>query len=205
MSAINCSEFDALLCDYLDGTLDRERRSEFETHLATCSPCGELARDAAEAMAFMERAADVEPPPQLVTRILYQVPRGRTEGFRGWLNRLLKPVFQPVLQPRYVMGAMLTIVSMAMTTRCAGAPDHPLNASDLDPVKLWTALDNRVHRVWDRSLKTYESMRLVYEVQSRLRDWQDQQDDEAAETPAQDRKLPMKATEPRPSGSARSL
>ncbi|MDQ6665035.1 MAG: zf-HC2 domain-containing protein [Acidobacteriota bacterium] len=201
MSApIHCAEFDALLCDFLDGTLDgpsnEKRRAEFETHLAECSACGELARDAAEAMAFMERAADVEPPARLVTRILYQVPRGRTDGFRGWLNRLL----EPVRQPRYVMGAMLTIVSMAMMTRCAGAPDHPLNASDLDPVKLWTALDNRVHRVWDRSLKTYESMRLVYEVQSRLRDWQDQQDDEAAvstETPGQSRKLPMKA-QPQP-------
>lgn len=203
MTPINCAEFDALLCDYLDGTLDRESRLRFETHLAECSACGELARDAAEAVAFVGRAADVEPPPQLVTRILYQVPRGRMDGFRGWLNRLL----QPVLQPRYVMGAMLTIVSMAMMTRCAGAPDHPLNAADLDPVKLWTALDNRVHRVWERSLKTYESMRLVYEVQSRIRDWQDQQDDEA---PGADRKLPLKlplknATEPQPSGSARSL
>ncbi len=183
---IPCADLETLLCDYLDGTLARERRPSFELHLAECPACADLARDAAAAIAFMDRAASVEPPPELVTKILYQIPRGRTGGIGGWLNRLT----QPILQPRYVMGAMLTVVSLAMMTRCAGAPDHPLNAADLDPVKLWTALDDRVHRVYQRSLKTYESMRLVYEVQTRIREWQAEQEEEApAET---DRKLPMK-------------
>lgn len=188
---MNCADCEALLCDYLDGTLSRERRGGFEGHLAGCESCASLARDAAAAIAFMSRAADVEPPPQLVTRLLYQIPRGRTRGFVGWLNRLLRPV----LQPRYVMGAMLTILSLSVMTRCAGAPDHPLNASDLDPVKLWASLDDRVHRVWQRSLKTYESMRLVYEVQTRIREWQEQQqEDDAAvtETSSPNRQLPLK-------------
>ena len=30
------------------------------------------------------------------------------------------------------------------------------------------------HRVWDRTLKYYESMRVVYEIQSRLKDLSDQ-------------------------------
>lgn len=188
---LDCANCEALLCDYLDGALPRERRGSFEGHLTECASCAALARDAAAAIAFMDRASDVEPPPQLVTKLLYQIPRGRTVGFQGWVNRLLRPV----LQPRYVMGAMLTILSLSIMTRCAGAPDHPLNASDLDPVKLWASLDDRVHRVWQRSLKTYESMRLVYEVQTRIREWQDQQqEDDAAvtETSSPNRQLPMK-------------
>ena len=189
MNPLTCTEFDALLCDYLDGAVDARQKALLESHTAECAECAELARDAGAAIAFIDRTSEVDVPQQLVTKILYQIPTkmsGRLAsrtGVRGWFNRLL----EPVLQPRYVMGAMLTILSLAMMTRCAGAPDHPLNASDLDPVRLWTALDDRVHRTWERTVKTYESMRLVYEVQTRLREWKTQQpEDEAglAENPA---------------------
>ncbi len=182
MNRLKCTEFDALLCDYLDGVADAGQRAMAEAHIAECGECADLARDARAALAFVERTEEVDVPQQLVTQILYQIPTkmsGRLSvrtGVRGWVNRLL----EPVLQPRYVMGAMLTILSLAMMTRCAGAPDHPLNASDLDPVRLWTALDDRVHRSWERTVKTYESMRLVYEVQTRLREWKSQQPEDEA-------------------------
>jgi Putative zinc-finger len=177
---MNCADLDPILCDYLDGTLPADQRIAIERHLAECAACAELARDARAAMAFMERVADVDPPQELITKILYQTPavRGfwKRSGFRGWLNR----VFAPVMQPRVVMGAMMTILSLSMMTRCAGTPQHPLSASDLDPIKLWASLDDRAHRMWDRSMKAYESMRLVYEVRSRLRDWKAQQDENTA-------------------------
>jgi hypothetical protein len=170
---MTCNDFDALLCDYLDGTLAADRRSLMDVHVAGCAECASLARDAREVMGLVERSADVEMPPEMVTRILQQVPRG------GWLERVLGPVFQPIFQPRVVMGAMLTVLSLSMMTRCAGAPKHALTAADLDPVRLWTAFDDKTHRVWDRSVKSYESLKLVYEVQNRVNEWkQKQQEDE---------------------------
>ena len=55
-------------------------------------------------------------------------------------------------------------------------------AADLNPVRLWTSLDNRTHRIWDRAVKSYDSMRLVYEVKSEIAVWSEQQrqEDEAA-------------------------
>ena len=44
--------------------------------LVICAECAELARDAAAAVAFMERAATVDAPPELVTRILYEITDG---------------------------------------------------------------------------------------------------------------------------------
>jgi len=67
---MNCADVEILICDYLDGTLPEERKSAVERHLAQCPACAELARDSAAAVAFMERAAAVEPPPELITRIL---------------------------------------------------------------------------------------------------------------------------------------
>ena len=71
---MNCADLEILICDYVDGTLDAAHRAEVEAHLAECELCAELAHDSAAAVRFMERAADVEPPPELVTRILFDAP-----------------------------------------------------------------------------------------------------------------------------------
>ena len=60
---MNCSDFEILLCDYLDGTLAPEQRRSVEAHRDACPACAELARDVVGVTAFIERAAAVEPPP----------------------------------------------------------------------------------------------------------------------------------------------
>ena len=74
---MNCFELETLLCDYVDGTLAPVQRAEAERHLAQCPGCAEMARDAAAVVALTERAADVEPPAQLVTRILFDLAAQR--------------------------------------------------------------------------------------------------------------------------------
>ena len=61
---MTCAELEILLADYLDGTLSRRRGAEVEAHLAACPACAELASDARLAMSFIDRAADIEPPPR---------------------------------------------------------------------------------------------------------------------------------------------
>ena len=99
------------------------------------------------------------------------------------------------------MGAMLTLMSVTMLSRCAGDPKKILTAADLDPVRLWSSLDDRTHRMWDRTMKSYESMRLVYEIRNQINDWKQQQaeaEETAAEASANSRKvsvLPANATQ----------
>jgi len=190
---MRCEEFDALLADHLDGTLARSEQAAFAEHLNSCAACSAYEADARSALSFMEMAADVEPPPQLAGRILQATNAGwefklRAKGIRGWINR----AFAPVLRPRIVMGAMLTLMSLTMLTRCAGGPKNTLTAADLDPIRLWSALDDRAHRVWDRTMKGYESMRVVYEIRTQLNEWKQQQaesEDAAADAKANSRKL----------------
>ena len=117
---MNCAEAEILICDLVDGTLAPGPRAELERHLAACSACAELARDSAAAVAFMERAADVEPPPALVTRILFDPPwaNARARSSAGLRNRL-RMLLQPVLQPRFAMGMAMTILSFAMLAKSA--------------------------------------------------------------------------------------
>ena len=195
---MTCANLEIALCDYLDGTLSPAERAEVDSHLSTCASCAELARDGAAAIAFMERVADVEPPPELVTR-MFAIP-GRPEarasmraGMSGWLRKLM----QPMLEPRMVMGLSLTILFFGMMARCAGIPERKLAPADLDPAHVWVGAEERVHRGWERTVKFYENLRFVYQIQSRLREWREQQDQDAtapAETavPATDeRRLPV--------------
>ena len=199
---LSCAEFERLLADWIDGALAvparQAERDVFVRHLESCAACAALLEDASAAVAFMDRAADVEMPPALVSKILQATNSGwefklRGRGVSGWINRK----FAPILRPRFVMGAVLTLVSMTMLTRCA--PNRTLTAADLDPVRLWTSLDNRTHRIWDHAVKSYESMRLVYEVKTRINDWTEQQkleDEAAADARADKRKLDSPKQQP---------
>ena len=196
---MTCANFEIALCDYLDGTLTAAGKAEFDQHLAECAACAELARDAGAAVSFMERVADVEPPPELVTRLfaIAQMPEAKTRirgGIRGWFRRLL----QPVLQPRMVMGLSLTILFFGMMARCAGVPGRRLNTADLDPSHVWAGVEDRVQRGWERSVKFYENLRVVYQIQSRLREWREQQEQDSAvaptETTTDERRLPVHPT-----------
>jgi anti-sigma factor RsiW len=193
---MTCEDFDGLLCDYIDGTLPAAKRQVAEVHIDSCAACAQLVRDSRFVMDFADRAEEVEAPKELYTRILNQVPQSglaaQVVNSQSWLSQKIRGMLSPVLQPRFVMGAMMTLLSLSMLTRCAGPPKHALTAADLDPVRLWSSLDDKVERTWVRSVKAYESMRLVYEVQSRVSEWkQKQQDDEE-----ENLRLPKAKTQP---------
>jgi anti-sigma factor RsiW len=182
---MTCAELEILLCDYVDGTLHASERTALESHLAGCAACKQLAEDVAGVTAFMGRAADVNPPAELMTRILHYAPSGRRAANRAaneernslspsWIKRLFGGFVQSVLQPRYVMGMAMTILSFSMLARFAHIDPRQLRPADLDPVKVWQGIDDRSHRVWDRTMKYYDNLKLVIEVQSRLKEWTDQ-------------------------------
>jgi anti-sigma factor RsiW len=187
---MNCADVEISLADYLDGTLVAERKSALEGHLSTCADCEELARDAAGAVAFMERAADVTAPPELVTRILFEISSGPSHAAvkPSWMRRIFGnsiggKLIEPVLQPKYAMGMAMTLLSFAMLGRFAGIEVKHLTPADLDPVKIWTAAEDRATRTWQRGVKYYESLRLVYEIESRVKEWSDDGSDAASNKP----------------------
>ncbi|HWQ54870.1 MAG TPA: anti-sigma factor [Bryobacteraceae bacterium] len=191
---MNCAEAELYICDLVDGTLAPEAKAELERHMAACSACAELARDAAAGVSFMERAAEVEPPPELVTRILFDPPwaQSRARAAAGGLRNRLRALWQPILQPRFAMGMAMTILSFAMLARFV-KPVRQLTPGDLNPKAVWAAVDDRAYRTWQRTVKFYESLRLVYQIQSTVREWQQEQ--EAVEDPAElktdERRLPV--------------
>jgi len=192
---MNCADAELLICDY--ATLSSADRFELERHLADCPGCAELARDSAAALRFIGLAADVEPPPELITRILFDAPWNKTQSksrARGWISSLLSPI----LQPKFAMSMALTILSLSMLARFV-TPVRQLKPSDLKPAEIFTALEDRAIRTWARTVKFYENLKFVYQIQTTLRDWQQQDEDRRAAQPAaggqaDERKLPVKST-----------
>ncbi len=172
---MNCAEVEILLADYVDGTIRGEERSALEAHLASCQACAAMAQDAAGAVAFMERAAAVEAPPELVTRILFEVTAGPSRSVvkPSLTRRLFGRWLEPILQPRFAMGMAMTVLSFAMIGRFTHV--RQLTPADLDPVKVWTAAEDRVVRWYNRGVKYYESLRVVYEIETRLKEWAEEQ------------------------------
>ncbi len=181
---MNCAELDILICDYVDGALNATERAVVESHLTGCASCRALVDDSRAVLSFLEGVPAVEPPPQLITRIINEVPAADgglgsgkpAGGVGGWLRGWMKPLWQP----RLAMGMAMTILSFSMLGRFT-APVKQLKPSDLDPVKVWAAVEDKSHRIWDRTLKYYESLRVVYEIQSRLKDLSDQEATEKTE------------------------
>ncbi len=186
---MNCAEIEILICEYVDGTLKPAQRAEVESHCAGCATCAALARDSAAAVAFMERAAEVEAPPELITRMLFDAPWQKNKP--GWLPK----IFNSVLQPKFALSMAMTILSFSMLF----GQFRQLRPADLQPTKVWAEIEDRAYRTWARTMKFYDNLKFVYQIQTTLREWQQDQeaqqpvsDSETPQTKPDEHKLPVK-------------
>ena len=173
---MKCAEFEIYLCDYLDGTLDREGRARVEEHMTSCAACAELAADCGAAVTVLRNAESVEPPAELLNRILFHAPTAPVAASRAARKRWFSGWFAPLLQPRLAMGLAMTILSFSMVGRILGLEERPITMADLQPARVVTNIDLKVHRAWDRAVKYYESLRVVYLIQTQLREWSEQEE-----------------------------
>ncbi|HWB87164.1 MAG TPA: anti-sigma factor [Bryobacteraceae bacterium] len=194
---MKCADLEIRICDYLDGTLAPAERAAVEQHLAECPTCAAMAKDCAAAVDFMGRAADVEPPPELITRILFDGPwthKKPAGGAKGWFASLVSPI----LRPKFSMGMAMTILWLSMLAKFV-LPVRQLRPSDFEPSQVWASLEDRGYRVWARTLKFYDNLKFVYQIQTTLNEWQQQQEEEQRTPPppgnpgtqTDDRKLPV--------------
>ena len=75
-----------------------------------------------------------------------------------------------------------------------------LRPSDLQPTKVWAGLEDRAYYAWGRTVKFYENLKFVYQIQTMLREWQQQDEEQqpggaqkSSARPAEQRKLPVKS------------
>jgi len=77
----------------------------------------------------------------------------------------------------------MTILVFATLARFV-TPTYVFRAADLRPSAIWAGLEDRAYRTWGRAEKFYDNLKVVYQIQSTLREWQQRDDDQPPAAPA---------------------
>src|SRR5690348_49776 len=173
-SGMECSQFEVLLADALDGTLTAQTREAFDAHRLSCAICGPLFAETQEGMALLGGLEDAEPPKNLVHNILaatslaekrLAAPSAAGEGWMAWLRQRLPSPMAGMLHSRFATSFAMAFFSLALTLNLLGVRvsqiDWRPSALRKSVVLEYTHLEARVQRY-------YENMRIVYEVESRV-------------------------------------
>jgi len=165
-----CEQIEERLSEHLDGLLDAQERAAFESHVAGCALCRKLVAQVGGTLAQIHQLEMVEEPLGLATAILDATlgPRAPKKSWKifGWL--------QPVLQPRMAMGFATVVLFGWVSLQALGVQVNEIRLSDLHPVKLYHASTRQAHLIYARGEKFVSDLRVVYEIQSRLRPAQEE-------------------------------
>ena len=187
---MQCSEFDALLSQAIDGTLAGERLASFEAHARVCGVCGPLLQDAEAGRSWLKSLEEIEPPEDLVTNILLQTSGVRPAQARGQTSLLarvrelagliISPIIGVAKQPRFAMSFGMAFFTLSVSLSLAGVKLTDLRHLDLRP----SAVRRTYYETTGHVVKYYENIRFVYEIESRVRQFK--QNTSPAEQPRQD-------------------
>ena len=108
----------------------------------------------------------LETTPRLVYNILDATlgKRDSVTGWRGFLESL-----RALGSPRFVYGAASLMATILILATAAGFSWRKPKLADLKPATIFRNADRQAHLVYARSSKYVSDMRVVYEIQSRLR------------------------------------
>jgi hypothetical protein len=192
-----CGHWETLLADALDGLLRAEDEATFSSHMAGCAACTNLFEEARRGREWLEfLSAEPEVPGGLLDKILAQTGPGQTAGYGlvkedellpvtpggiplGKGRPLTVPAWQRpgfmgfvrrFAEPRLMMTAAMAFFSIALTLNLTGVKLSSLRMSDLKPSSLRSLVQRRLTMASTPIIRYYDNLRLVYEVQSRMRE-----------------------------------
>jgi len=174
---LTCSEFEALLAEALDNALADESRQSFESHGKSCAVCGPLWTEALEGLKLMQSLEQVEPPKNLLHNILAAttMKEARAESAAGepvkagWLERL-RPSLGGLVHSRFATSFAMAFFSLSLTLTLAGVRISDVRNIDWHPSALQKNFVLGVTHVEAKVTSYYENLRLVYEVQAKVRE-----------------------------------
>jgi len=161
-----CAQTEERLSDYLDNRLDPADVTDLNRHVDGCADCTRLIEQVGTAVQRMRSLAPVEVPPLLVNSILDQTigPRPAKTGWRGWFAWA-----DFIVQPKFAMGALTCAVTLIILGYAAGLSPSKIKKGDLAPSNVYRAANRQSHLTYGRALKYVNDLKVVYEIQSKLR------------------------------------
>ena len=165
-----CEQTEARLSDYLDGVLTPVEIAAFQEHAPGCERCAPLVASVSELVTGLQSMEQLEAPPRLVYTILDKTlgPREAVTGWRGVLAWV-----RGIASIRLAYGALSVAASLIIFVTASGLNwKHP-KLADLRPATIYRKADSAAHRAYGHSVKFVNDLRVVNEIQSRVRDEND--------------------------------
>jgi hypothetical protein len=199
---LRCDEWENLIADALDGTLTPPDAAAFHRHQSECALCDHMFKETSQGKAWMEYlAVEPEPPADLLQKILartYERPQpGAGAGavaaavslpaHPAW-RRVVLPSIRQVLEPRLMMTLAMAFFSIALTLNLTGVKLTEIRPADFQPSRLRANLTRQYYAANEQITKYYENLRVVYEMEARVREFRRSTEPAAAPTPPAARK-----------------
>lgn len=178
-----CGLWETLLADALDGLLRPEDEATFSSHMAICPACTALFEEARRGREWLEYLSlEPEVPAGLLDKILAQTGPGHTAEYKlatadnvvpmipAWQKPGLMGRIRRFAEPRLLMTAAMAFFSIALTLNMTGVRLTDLRLSDLRPTAIRSYMERRLNMASTPIIRYYDHLRLVYEVQSRMRE-----------------------------------
>jgi hypothetical protein len=202
---LRCDEWENLLVDALDGTLTAADQAAFNRHHSECPLCAQMLKETQQGKAWLQYlAAEPEPPAGLLKNILAATSGRSLPGVVSGMEpglpapapaarpawRRVVPMVRQVLEPRLLMTAAMAFFSIALTLNVTGIKLTEIRASDLTPSRLRATVTRTYYSTNEQVMKYYENLRLVYEMEARVRELRRSTEAEPAPAP---REMPKPA------------
>ena len=156
-----CEQTEARLSDYLDGLLQPAEQSAFDLHVNGCERCTPLVAGVSHLLSTLHTLEKVEPSAKLEEAILTA-----TLGPQSW--RKAKRWLRGLQSPRFVYSAVSVAATILALLMASGFSFRKPKIADLRPATIYRNTNIQAHLVYARSAKFVSDLRVVYEIQTRL-------------------------------------
>ena len=188
---LRCDEWENLIADALDGTLSAADAAAFARHQGECALCAQMLKETQQGKAWIEYlAVEPEVPVDLLQKILARTSGRSVSGEEAgvapgaplpvravparpaWhrVLPLVRQVARQAFEPRLMMTAAMAFFSIALTLNLTGIKLTEVRAADLRPSRLRATLTRQYYSTNEQVMKYYENLRLVYEMEARVRE-----------------------------------
>jgi len=162
-----CEQTELLLTDYLDGLLPADEQRAFDLHVNSCERCTPLVSSVVHTMSSLRALPELETPPRLVYNIL-DVTLGPRDKVTGWTAFLAW--VRGFASPKFAYGAVSVAATFLMVLTVSGSINWKKpRLADLAPSNIYRNTNRQAHLAYARGTKYVSDLRVVYEIQSRLR------------------------------------
>ncbi len=184
-----CDQIEALLSDYIEGLLPSSDRAAFEEHVRTCAECAPLLASVKHLMTELHSMEEVELPPRLVYSILDQT-LGPREKVSFW--HAVQNFVRGLATPKFAYGSASVMATFFILMSASGISLRKPKLADLRPTNIYRSADRRLHLMKASGVKYFSDLRVVYEIQSRLR----QGENEPLASPEENQQKPSPDKQP---------